>query len=111
MMIYANRAINNIQRHIQSMMKVSSHYGNKMGAMGKVPAMSGPGANFARKTANMMHQNPTSMNPILSSIMSRAEGSGMSKSHMERMSELMGRVRGEMPGLLNNQGPNPLRWI
>ena len=110
MLLKANRAINSMQKHIESMMKISAPYGKGMGAMGTLPFNSAGGAGFAHKTASMMNQNPKAAEGMLSSIMRKAEGSGMSPAHMERMSELQDRVRGVVPNLKSG-GASTLNWI
>jgi len=110
MLLNANKAINKLQTHIQSMMKVSAKYGKSMGTMGTSPFNSARGSTFANETARMMASDPSVMKPMMSRIMGRAEEAGMSSKHMDRMNELYGRVLGET-GNIKGGIPEPLRWI
>jgi len=95
MLLNANKAINSLGKHIQSMMKVSAKYGKSMGTMGTMPFNSSGGATFARKTAKMMSERPEAAGAMMGRIMSKAEKAGMSEQHMGRMNEIYGRVMGE----------------
>lgn len=92
----ANKAINSIQKHINSLMRVSSKYGKSMGAMGTMPWNSAHGSTFARKTAEMMSSDPKAGSMMLDSILNKASGAGMEKRHMERMREVAGRISSEL---------------
>jgi len=110
MLMQGNRAINSVQKHIESMMKVSSAYGKKMGTMGTTPFQSAGGSAFAKKTAEMMSERPEAMSSMLGRIMDRAKGAGMEPRHMERMEELAGRVRSQFPNAADRGGARTLRF-
>lgn len=94
-MINANKAINNLQRHVQSMMKVSSKYGKKMGTMGSVPFNSAEGSTYANEMAKSMARNRGDMGTLLDGIMQKAGKAGMSEEHLGRMKQLKGYMAGE----------------
>lgn len=112
----ANKTINNIHNHLNSMMKVSAKYGKKMGTMGTEPFNSSTGSKFARRSAEMMSGTPDEAYGIMGAIMDKAKGAGMSKEHMGRMNEVKGRIYDELfsgKGWEQNtsQGPTSLKWL
>ena len=95
MTIFSNKAMNNIYKHIQSMMKVSSKYGKSMGNMGALPFNSAQGSDFAKNAAQMLGSHPNLRGPMLKQIMNKATASNMSPDHMKRMKELQSYIMAE----------------
>jgi hypothetical protein len=95
---YLNKTVNDIHKHVSSMMKVSQRYGKKMGRMGTLPFNSAEGSTFARKTAEMMATNSGSVDDMLGSIFKKATSAGMSEEHMSRMNTVADRIRGSFSG-------------
>jgi len=111
-LMYANKAINGIQRHIESLMKVSAPYGKKMGTMGTAPFNSAQGSAFARKTAEMMHSRPDAAGAMMDRIFSKGRNAGMSEKHIDRMNEVAKRIHGDLGSAPKGQGgPLSLKWL
>ena len=111
-LLHANKTINSLQKHIESLMKVSAPYGKKRGTMGTAPFNSAGGSAFSRRTAEMMASKPQNVGPMMDSIFKKATDAGMGSQHMERMQEVAGRITsdvGSMP--TGNSGPLSLKWL
>jgi hypothetical protein len=112
MLIKANKAINGLQKHIESMMKVSAKYGKKMGIMGTVPFNSARGAGFARETAEMMQRRPEAAGAMMDRIFNKAGEAGMSGDHMKRMEEVATRIHSDLGSMpKGSTGPLSLKWL
>lgn len=112
--MYANKTINNLQKHIESLMKVSAPYGKKMGTMGTSPFNSAAGSAFSRRTAEMMAQKPGNAGLMLDRIFKKATDAGVSSEHMKRMDQVGGRIFGELGSAQKGRGtagPLKLRWL
>lgn len=110
--MHANKAINGLQKHIESMMKVSSKYGKKMGSMGTMPFNSAHGAGFARRTAEMMQKEPGNAGAMMDRIFNKANKAGMSGDHMARMEEVATRIHSDLGTTSKGSGgPLSLKWL
>lgn len=90
------------------MMDVSRKYGEKMGAMGTVKAMSAEGAAFSRKTAEMMSSpsmTPEHVKSMFSSMRNKASNAKMSERDLGIFDKMESQIWDQLPGAVDRTAP------